>query len=303
MSPTYDFIDRRFRTLVSGHTPIKTLYSGCLFAEGPAWFAAGRFLLWSDIPNDRILRLDDTDGSISVFRQSCGFPNGNTIDRHGRLVTCEHGGRRVSRTEHNGTIRTLADSWQGKRLNSPNDAVVKSDGTIWFTDPTYGISDDMSGNKGESEIGACHVYRFNPTTGSLDAVITDMVMPNGLAFSPDERMLYVVDSGRTEGDEFPSHLRVFKVGDDNSISGGGVFVDCHEGIFDGLRLDEQGRIWITAGDGVHCYDPSGDLLGKILTPEIAGNVVFGGPRRNHLYICATTSLYLVRVKVNGVDTL
>ncbi|TJV46017.1 MAG: SMP-30/gluconolactonase/LRE family protein [Mesorhizobium sp.] len=303
MSVSYEIVDRIFDTLISAHTPVKPLFSDCLFAEGPAYFAAGRYLLWSDIPNDRILRLDETDGSISIFRQNCGFPNGNTVDREGRLVTCEHSGRRVSRTEHDGTVQTLVDRYDGKRFNSPNDAVVKSDGTIWFTDPTYGISDDMSGQKAESEIGQCNVYRFDPSTGSLAVVITDMVMPNGLAFSPDERILYVVDSGRTEGDEFPAHLRAFSLRDDNSLAGGDPVADCGKGIYDGLRIDTMGRIWISAGDGVHCYEPGGALLGKILLPEIAGNLCFGGPRRNLLYICATSTLYLARVKVNGDRTV
>lgn len=302
MEPYYETVDRRFTSLISAHTPVKAIFRDCLFAEGPAYFPAGRYLLWSDIPNDRILRLDETDGSFSIFRQNCGFPNGNTVDRQGRLVSCEHAGRRVSRTEHDGTIITLADRYQGKRLNSPNDAVVKSDGTIWFTDPTYGICDDMSGARSESEIGRCNVYRLE-LDGRLEAVITDMVMPNGLAFSPDEKLLYVVDSGRTEGDEFPSHLRAFEVRDDNTLGRSGVMAECEQGIFDGLRLDDAGRIWITAGDGVHCYDPGGALLGKIVLPEIGGNLTFAGPRRNMLYICATSTLYLARVKVNGAATL
>lgn len=303
MSPTYEIVDRAFHSLISAHTPIKPLYSDCLFAEGPAYFAAGRYLLWSDIPNDRILKLDETNGSVSVFRQNCGFPNGNTVDRKGRLVTCEHGGRRVSRTDFDGTVRVLVDRFDGKRLNSPNDVIVKSDGTIWFTDPTYGISDDMSGAKAESEIGQCNVYRFDPADNKLAAVVTDMVMPNGLAFSPDETILYVVDSGRTEGEDYPAHLRAFRVREDNSLGGGEVVANCDHGIYDGLRLDDNGRIWISAGDGVHCYDPDGSLLGRILLPEMAGNLTFGGPKRNLLYICGTSTLYLARVKVNGHRTV
>jgi len=299
MSASYEVADPVFRRLISSHTPVKALYTDCLFAEGPVYFAAGRYFLWSDIPNDRLLRLDETDGSISVFRQNCGHPNGNTIDRQGRLVTCEHSGRRVSRTEHGGTVVTLADRWNGKRLNSPNDVVVKSDGSVWFTDPTYGISDDMSGTRANSEIGRCNVYRIDPADGTVTAVITDMIMPNGLAFSSNEKILYVVDSGRTEGEEHPAHLRAFDVRDDNTLGGGAVVAECRQGIFDGLRLDDEGRIWISAGDGVHCYDPGGALLGKILLPEMAGNLAFGGAQRNLLYVCATTTLYLVRVKVNG----
>ncbi|MCB1467734.1 MAG: SMP-30/gluconolactonase/LRE family protein, partial [Rhizobiaceae bacterium] len=271
---------------------------GCRWAEGPAYFAAGRYLVWSDIPNDRMLRYDETDGSVSVFRQPAGNTNGHTTDRQGRLVSCEHGGRRVSRTEHDGTIVTIADNWNGKRLNSPNDVVVKSDGTIWFTDPAYGIDSDYEGNKSESEIGACYVYRVD-TDGKIEAVITDMVRPNGLAFSLDETQLYVVDTGRTHGPDNPAHMRLFDISSDNKVSGGRVFADCTAGLFDGFRLDSDGRIWTSAADGVHCYDPDGTLIGKVKVPEVVANVVFGGPKRNILYICGTTSLYAVRLMING----
>jgi len=295
----YDVIEPKFASFVVQHFAVEPLYTGCLFAEGPAYFAAGRYLIFSDIANDRLLRYDEANGSVSVFRSNCGNPNGNTVDRQGRLITCEHKNRRLTRTEHDGRITTLADKWQGKRLNSPNDVVVKSDGTIWFTDPTYGILHDLDGIKATSEIGSCNVYRIDPDSGSVTAVITDMVMPNGLAFSTDERQLYVVDSGRTHGMENPSHIRVFEVRDDNTIGADRVFADCDTGIFDGLRLDSDGRIWTSAPDGVYCYDTDRTLLGKIKLPRIVGNVQFGGPRNNFLYICATTTLYLARLKVNG----
>jgi gluconolactonase len=298
-SEFYEVIDPRFTSLVVQHIAVEAVYEGCLFSEGPAYFAAGRYLIFSDIPNDRLLRYDEANGSVSVFRSNCGNPNGNTVDRQGRLITCEHGGRRVSRTEHDGRITTLADRWEGKRLNSPNDVVVKSDGTIWFTDPTYGIDNDLDGGKAKSEIGRSNVYRIDPNTGSVTAVITDMIMPNGLAFSVDERTLYVVDSGRTHGKEHPAHVRAFTVRDDNTVTSGAVLADIDSGIFDGFRLDADGRLWMTAPDGVHCYDNDGTLLGKIKLPRIAGNVQFGGPRNNFLYICATTTLYLARLKVNG----
>lgn len=265
----------------------------------PAYFAAWRYLVWSDIPNDRMLRYDETDGHVSIFRQPSNFANGNTTDRHGRLVTCEHGGRRVSRTEHDGSITTVADRWNGKRLNSPNDVVVRSDGSIWFTDPAYGIESDYEGHKAESEIGACHVYRVDPATGAVAAVITDMVRPNGLAFSLDEKKLYVVDTGRTHGPDLPAHMRVFDVNEAGAISGGRVLADCTVGLFDGFRLDDEGRIWTSARDGIHCYHPDGTLLGKVRVPENTANCVFGGPKRNILYICATSSLYAVRLMVNG----
>jgi len=298
----YEILDPRFRRLFNGSAHVEKLFTGCRWAEGPAWFAAGRYVVWSDIPNNRMLRYDETDGSVSVFRSPCGNSNGNTVDREGRLVTCEHSGRRVSRTEHDGSITTIADRWQGKRLNSPNDVVVKSDGSIWFTDPAYGIETDYEGDKAESEIGACNVYRVDPRTGAVEAVITDMVRPNGIAFSPDESRLYVVDTGRTHGDEHPAHMRVFNVIADGKLTGGEVFADCTAGLFDGFRLDTAGRIWTSAGDGVHCYDPDGTLIGKVKVPEGVANCVFGGPKLNVLYICGTTSLYMVRLMVNGAKT-
>ena len=299
-SDYYEVFDTRFARLFNGNGHVDKLFTGCRWAEGPVYFPAGRYLVWSDIPNDRMLRYDETDGSVSVFRQPCGNSNGNTTDWQGRLITCEHGGRRVSRTEFDGTVTTLADKWKGKRFNSPNDVVVKSDGSIWFTDPAYGIDSDYEGNKAESEIGACHVYRIDPKSGVVEAVITDMVRPNGIAFSPDEKLLYVVDTGRTHGPQNPAHMRVFKVGDKGKVSGGKVFADCTAGLFDGFRLDTDGRIWTSAADGVHCYDPDGTLIGKVKVPEVTANVAWGGPKRNVLYICGTTSLYAVRLMVNGV---
>lgn len=301
MTSPYEILDPRFNRLFNGTAKVEQLYTGCRWAEGPAYFAAGRYVVWSDIPNDRMMRYDETDGSVSVFREPAGNTNGHTVDRQGRLVSCEHGGRRVSRTEHDGSIVTLADSWNGKRLNSPNDVVVKSDGSIWFTDPSYGIDSDYEGNKAESEIGACNVYRIDPS-GAVEAVITDMVRPNGLAFSPDEKQLYVVDTGRTHGADNPAHMRVFDVSADNKVSGGGVFADCTAGLFDGFRLDDTGRIWTSAADGIHCYHPDGTLIGIVKVPEVTANCVFGGPKRNILYICGTTSLYAVRLMVNGLRT-
>jgi gluconolactonase len=287
----YVTLDDRFRSC-RGDRWLELLYRGCRWAEGPVWFAAGRYLLWSDIPNDRLLRWDEVTGAVGVFRQPAGNANGHTLDREGRLVTCEHGGRRVTRTEHDGSITVLADRYEGHRLNSPNDVVVRSDGSIWFTDPSYGISGHYEGGKAESEIGGSHVYRIDPVTGASRAVTDDFAQPNGLAFSLDEQTLYICDSGRR-------HIRSFAVLDDDTLSGGEVFATCTEGFFDGFRLDDEGRIWTSAGDGVHCYHPDGTLLGKILVPETVSNVVFGGPRRNQLFITATTSLYTMRLAVRA----
>ncbi len=298
----YEVLDPRFARLFNGSAQVDKLWTGCRWAEGPAWFAAGRYVVWSDIPNNRMLRYDETDGSVGVFRQPCGNTNGNTVDRQGRLVSCEHSGRRVSRTEFDGSIITIADRWNGKRLNSPNDVVVRSDGSIWFTDPAYGIESDYEGDKAESEIGACHVYRVDPHSGAVEAVITDMVRPNGIAFSLDEKQLYVVDTGRTHGPQNPAHMRVFDVDEAGKVSGGRVFADCTAGLFDGFRLDSDGRIWTSAEDGIHCYHPDGTLIGKVKVPEVVANCVFGGAKLNVLYICGTTSLYSVRLMVNGAKT-
>ncbi|MBP2295492.1 SMP-30/gluconolactonase/LRE family protein [Azospirillum rugosum] len=302
MSQLTEILDPRFRRLVNSNARLDLLHTGCRWAEGPAYFPAGRYLVWSDIPNDRMLRFDETTETVGVFRSPAGYSNGNTVDRQGRLVTCEHGNRRVTRTEHDGTITVLADRYEGKRLNSPNDVVVRSDGTIYFTDPAYGIDSDYEGHKADSEIGACHVYRIDPRSGAVTIAANDFVRPNGLAFSADERTLYIADTGATHVADGPRHIRTFAVSEEGGLSGGEVFATCTAGLFDGFRLDEDGRLWTSAGDGVHCYHPDGTLIGKVRVPEVVANVVFGGPKRNRLYICATTSLYAVLTCVNGVKT-
>jgi gluconolactonase len=298
----FEILDPRFTSCVKTSARVEKLFEGCRWAEGPAWFAAGRYLVWSDIPNDRILRWDEPTGSVGVFRHPAGYTNGHTVDRQGRLVSCEHGGRRVSRTEHDGSITTIADRYDGRRLNSPNDVVVRSDGSIWFTDPEYGIESDYEGHQGENEIGGCHVYRVDPADRRVTIVADDFVRPNGIAFSPDERLLYISDTGATQGSDGPRHIRVFRVADDCRLSEGSVFATCTVGFFDGFRLDEAGRLWASAGDGVHCYDPDGTLIGKVLVPEVVANVAWGGPKRNRLFICGTTSLYAVMLPVTGVKT-
>jgi gluconolactonase len=298
----FEILDERFRKCINQSARVEKLYEGTQWAEGPAYFAAGRYLIWSDIPNDRIMRYDETSGHVSVFRHPCGYTNGHTVDRQGRLLSCEHGGRRVSRTEFDGSVTTVADKYDGKRLNSPNDVVVKSDDSIWFTDPAYGIDSDYEGHKTESEIGACHIYRVDPSTGAVRIVVGDAVRPNGLAFSPDETKFYFSDTGASHVPNGPRHIRVFDVAADGTLSGGDVFAVCTAGFFDGFRLDTEGRLWASAADGIHCYDPDGTLLGKILVPEGTANLVFGGPKRNILYICGTTSLYAIRVPVVGAKT-
>lgn len=299
MPDAYAVLDDRFAALVATPVAPERLHTGSLWAEGPAWFPAHRSLVWSDIPGDRMLRWDETTGAVGTFRQPAGHPNGNTMDREGRLVTCEHGGRRVTRTEACGSITVLADRFAGRRLNSPNDVVVRSDGSVWFTDPAYGIDDDYEGHRAEPEQDGCHVYRIDPS-GAVTRVADDFARPNGLAFSPDESLLYVSDTGRTHDPAGPAHIRRLRV-DGDRLTGGEVLADCTAGLFDGFRLDRDGRLWAGAGDGVHCLHPDGTLLGKVLLPEPVANVEWGGAGRDRLFICATTSLYAVRVRTRGAS--
>jgi gluconolactonase len=304
LDPCFEVLDKRFASYVMGNVHIDVLASdiGLRWSEGPVWFGDGRTLLWSDIPNNRIMRWDETDGSVSVYRNPSNHTNGHTRDRQGRLVSCEHGGRRVSRTEYDGRVTVLADSHKGKRLNSPNDVVVKSDDTVWFTDPSYGILSEYEGHQSEVEQDGCHVYRFDPVSGALKTVATDFVKPNGLAFSPDEKLLYIADTGASHDPDGPKHIRRFQVRDDGTLAGGEVFAECTAGLFDGFRVDHHGNIWSSAADGVHCYTPDGTLIGKIKVPEVVANVCFGGAKKNRLFICATTSLRAVYLNTRGVQT-
>ncbi len=299
----YEVLDERFGRCINGSATVEHLYKGCRWAEGPVYLPLARSVIWSDIPNDRMMRWDETTGTTGVYRYPAGYTNGNTVDRQGRLVSCEHGGRRVSRTEHDGSITTIASKYDGKRLNSPNDVVVRSDNSIWFTDPAYGIDSDYEGHKAESEIGGCHVYRVDGSSGDVKIVADDFVRPNGIAFSPDEKTLYVADTGASHVPDGPRHIRSFKVSDKGKLSGGKLLATCTAGFFDGMRLDEQGRIWASAGDGVHCYEPDGTLIGKVLIPEGVANVAFGGIKRNRLFITATSSLYSIMLMVNGAKTV
>jgi gluconolactonase len=287
----FEVIDERF-TVVRGDSRIERLFEGCRWAEGPVYVPAGRYVVWSDIPNDRMLRWDEMSGNVGLFRDPAGYSNGNTLDREGRLVTCEHGNRRVTRTEHDGSVSVIADRFEGKRFNSPNDVVVRSDGSIWFTDPAYGIDSDYEGHRATSEIGACNVYRHDPSTGEVTAVAAEFGRPNGLAFSLDESRIYIADTER-------NHIRVFPVDERGVLGSSEVFADNASGHFDGIRLDDAGRVWAGVGEGVHCFDPDGTLIGKLHLPEAAANLTFGGPQRNRLFITATTSLYSIRLSVNG----
>ena len=298
MRAEVEVADPRFRSLIHVHARLEHLYAGCRWAEGPAYFPAHRALYWSDIPNDRLLRYNEIDGSVVTHLSPCGNMNGNTVDREGRLVSCEHGGRCVSRIEHDGSRTVIAAECDGRRLNSPNDVVVSRDGAVWFTDPTYGIDSDYEGNRAPSEAGGSYVYRVSPG-GRPIPVITTMVKPNGLAFSPDERLLYVVDTGVSHVPDGPRHMRRFEVGAGGKLGGGEVFANCEAGLFDGIRVDTAGHVWASAGDGVHCYHPDGARLGRIAVPEAVANLCFGGPKSNRLYICATTSLYAIMVNANG----
>ena len=293
-----EVIDPSFADCLIGHARVERLWTGARWSEGPAWFAAGRYLVWSDIPNDRMMRYDEASGHVAVFRQPSQFSNGNTVDSQGRLVSCEHLTRRVTRTEHDGSISVLASEYDGKSLNSPNDVVVKSDGSIWFTDPSYGIMSDYEGESAEPEL-PCQVYRIDPD-GSMSVVATDFVKPNGLAFSPDESTLYIADTGVSHTPDGPKHIRALPLSDDGkSLGDSRVFAESTAGLFDGFRVDLDGRIWTSAADGVHCLNAEGELIGKILIPELVANVTFGGPKRNRLFICGTTSLYSLYLAING----
>ncbi|UAX57538.1 SMP-30/gluconolactonase/LRE family protein [Streptomyces sp. A144] len=296
----YDILDDRFRTgrCANGDSRLEVLHDDCRWAEGPLYVPAWRQLVWSDIPNDRILRWDEATGTVGVFRAPAGHSNGNTLDRQGRLVTCEQGNRRVTRTEPDGTVTVLADRYDGKRLNSPNDSVVRSDGTVWFSDPDFGIISDYEGHRAESEIGACNVYRIDPVSGEVHLAADGFDGPNGVILSPDEERLYVSDSRA-------ARIHVFDVHEDGALSGGKVFAEARGDVrFDNIRFDDEGRLWAAAlADGVHCYDPDGTLIGRLRVPEPVSNIAFGGPKNNRLFITATTSLYSLVMSVTGAPRL
>ena len=296
--PAVRILDERFSGCRIDSAAVERIATGARWAEGPVWFGDLRCLIWSDIPNDRMLRWDEATGAVGTFRSPSNFANGNTRDRHGRLVSCEHATRRVTRTEHDGSITVLADGFDGKPLNAPNDVVVGSDGSVWFTDPGYGILSDYEGGKAAFELPTS-VYRLDPGSGAIEAVTTALDRPNGLCFSPDESLLYVVDSGS------PAAIHVFTVSDRAGIRDGRVFVDMSPGTSDGIRCDSQGNLWAAACgggdgfDGVHVFAPDGTRIGQVVLPEECANLCFGGLRRNRLFMAASQSVYSLYVGVRG----
>jgi gluconolactonase len=305
--PAIEIIDRRFAKYMVGNAAVERLFTGTRWAEGPVWFGDGRYLLFSDIPNNRMLRWLEDTGEVSVFRSPSNYSNGNFRDREGRLLTCEHDSRRLTRTEHDGTITVLMDSYQGKKLNAPNDLAVHSDGAIWFTDPGYGIMSNYEGHKASFELPAV-VYRLDPKTRDVTVVATDMDKPNGICFSPDEKLLYIVDTGVPKHPKDPRQIRVYEVVDGVRLKNGRMFVDMSPGSSDGIRCDVDGNVWSAAGwgpenyNGVHVFAPDGTLIGKIHLPETCANLCFGGAKKNRLFMAASQSLYAVYVGTEGAQT-
>lgn len=310
--PDVVVLDKRFANIKLGSSPIRRLHTGMLWAEGTAWNGVGKYLVWSDIPNDVQMRWIEDDGHVSVIRHPAGNSNGNTFDREGRQISCEHGNRRVVRYEYNGKFTVLADSFEGKRLNAPNDPVVHPDGGIWFTDPGYGSLMDYEGNKGPLEIKEA-VYRIDPANGKLAKVTDDLYKPNGLCFSPDYKTLYIADTGSSHYPEAPKNIRAYDVVDGTKLAKGREFTSMkmkmsdgeRAGMADGLRADIEGNVYAAAGwvgpgyDGVHVFAPDGVRIGLILLPEVCANICFGGTKRNRLFMAASQSLYAVHLETKG----
>ncbi len=303
--PAIEHLDRRFAKYRIGSAALERIWTGGRWNEGPVWFGDLRSLIWSDIPNDRMLRWCEDSGVVSVFRQPANNANGNTRDRQGRLITCEHRSRRVTRTEIDGTISVLLDRFEGKRLNSPNDVVVHPDGGIWFTDPGYGLLSHDQGDKGELELPT-RVYRIDPNSGAASVVDESLEKPNGLAFSPDHRLLYVADTGASHKRGHPRQIHVFDVVDRQRLANPRVFCDFGTSSTDGFRVDTDGNVWAAVGwgepdlDGVHVFAPDGDRIGVIHLPEGAANLCFGGVKRNRLFVTASQSIYALHVNAQGV---
>jgi gluconolactonase len=298
--PDFEFTNPAFHALVLPNAPLLTLGEGFAWLEGPVWFADANQLLVSDLPNDRILRWTE-DSGVSVFRQPSGFANGHTRDRQGRLIACSHRYRCITRTEITGEITILVDSYQGKKLNGPNDVVVHSNGSIWFTDPHYGGNTDYEGGKHSLELPPS-VYRLNHASGELALVADDFAGPNGLCFSPDESLLYIAETGPQFALNPERHIRVFDVENGERLYKSRIFHRVSPGYADGFRCDQDGRLWSSADDGVHCISPQGELLGKILTGATVSNLTFGGRARSRLFICASHKLQAIYTNVRGAQT-
>ncbi len=283
--------------LLAPAASLERLFTGTAWGEGPVWLPGLRALRWSDIPNNRIMQYYADDDRTVVYREDAEFANGRTLDADGDVVQCSHGRRAVER-DRGGAVTIVVDRWQGKRLNSPNDVVVAADRSIWFTDPPYGIISTREGRLADPEYGGCYVFRYDEEQGQLTAVITDMVEPNGLAFSPDERILYVSDTGWVRDKSAPRHIRAYDV-ENGTCSGGRVLAEIETGWPDGFRVDEEGRLWSSSGDGVRVFSPGGELLEHVAVPEKIGNLCFGGPGGDELYIAATTSLYRIKTATRG----
>lgn len=296
----YSVLDARMRRLVIGSAHLEQLDSSSRWAEGPVYFPAGDYLLWSDIPNNRVMQWAEGMGTrcYSTFANNC---NGSTRDPQGRRVTCEHLSRSVVRFEPDGSKTVLANAHAGHRLNSPNDVVVASDGAVWFTDPSYGILSDYEGAIATPEQAGCFVYRIDPLTAAVEAKVRSMRMPNGLAFSPDEKTLYVADSSRSHDEAGHHHVLAFDVGNDWSLGEPRVLATIDHGVPDGLRVDEHGNLWISSGRGIEIYASDGTPLGTLFVPEAVANLTFGGPKNNRLFITATTSVYAVYTAIRGAS--
>ena len=303
--PAIEVLDPRFAKYKIGNSVVERLWTGARWSEGPVWFGDGGYLLWSDIPNNRILKWEEATGKVSVYRKPSNYSNGHTRDRQGRLISCEHGTRRVTRTEYDGTVTVLMENYDGKRLNAPNDVAVHPDGHIWFTDPGYGIMLNYEGHLAEFELPTS-VYRLDPDTGNATVATVELEKPNGICFSPDYEKLYVVDTGVTHKEGTPRYIYVFDVVHGERLENKQVFCDMAPGIADGIRCDIDGNLWASAGwvgdgyDGVHIFASDGTLIGKIHLPEICANLCFGGVKRNRLFMTGSQSLYSVFVEAQGL---
>ncbi|PID56762.1 gluconolactonase [candidate division KSB3 bacterium] len=304
--PAIEVLDPRFQKYAIGSAALERLYTGTRWGEGPVWFGDSRCLIWSDIPNNRMLRWLEDTGDVSVFRSPSYNSNGNTRDRQGRLISCEHKRRCISRTELDGRITVLMESFEGKRLNAPNDVVVHPDGHIWFTDPGYGILGQYEGDRAAAELPT-RVYRLHPESGEASVVAEDMERPNGLCFSPDYARLYISDTGASHKSGHPRHIRVYEVDRGVGLKNGRVFCDMGSALSDGFRCDIDGNVWTSASwggpeeDGVHVFTPEGELIAKIHVPEPVSNLCFGGLKKNRLFITAGQSLYSLYVEAQGIQ--